>query len=134
MAKRTLDPANSEPTASQIEYAAEMAHEANRNYCESIGDTSIRPWGETPEDIRNSARDGVRFIWDGSSTSEQSHENWFKFKEADGWHYGPVKDAERKTHPAMLPYSALPEEQRVKDYIFRSVVLSVRDNWGHLIP
>ena len=49
MAKRTLDPANSEPTASQIEYAAEMAHEANRNYCESIGDTSIRPWGETPE-------------------------------------------------------------------------------------
>lgn len=114
------------PNAAQVEFCAQFAHEANRVYCQSIGDTSLRPWDQTPDNIRNSARDGVRFIWDGTHTAEQSHENWLKFKEADGWSYGPVKDAERKTHPAFLPYKDLPPEQKVKDAIFRSVVLGIR--------
>lgn len=114
------------PTDSQVELCAEVAYEANRVYCESIGDTSLRPWAETPENIRNSARNGVRFIWDGAPSAEQSHENWLKFKEAEGWHYGPVKDMGRKTHPAFIPYSDLPLERRIKDYIFRSVVLGLK--------
>lgn len=114
------------PDTIQVEFAAALAHEANRAYCQSIGDDSLLPWSDTPEDIRNSARSGVRFVWDGTKTPEQSHENWLKFKEADGWHYGPVKDAERKTHPAFLPYKDLPEEQKIKDHIFRSVVLAVK--------
>lgn len=122
------------PTVRQVEFAAMQAHEANRVYCESIGDTSLRPWPETPENIRNSARDGVRFIWDGTHSAEQSHENWLKFKEADGWKYGPVKDTEAKTHPAFMPYSDLPMEQKIKDYIFRSVVLSVKACWGREVP
>ena len=115
------------------EHAAQIAHEANRVYCESHGDFSLKPWAETPENIRESARDGVRFIWDGTKTSEQSHENWLKFKEADGWHYGPVKDEVRKTHPAFMPYKDLPEHQRVKDAIFRSVVLGLKAH-GHSGP
>lgn len=114
------------PADSQVELCAEVAHEANRVYCESIGDTSLRPWAETPENIRNSARDGVRFIWDGTHSARESHENWLRFKEADGWTYGEVKDAELKTHPAFAPYDDLPPEQKIKDAIFRSVVLGLK--------
>jgi hypothetical protein len=51
-----------------------------------------------------------------------SHENWMKQKEADGWKYGAVKNAETKEHPCYVAYSELPPEQRVKDYIFCSIV------------
>lgn len=102
---------------------ARQCHEANRIYCESIGDNSQRPWIDAPEWQKVSAISGVKNILAGA-TAEQSHENWMKDKTADGWSYGEVKDAEAKTHPAMLPYDQLPAEQRVKDHIFRSVALS----------
>lgn len=128
-----MDTPDDTPSDEQVEWGAATAHEANRAYCQSIGDNSLVPWVDTPEEIRRSARDGVRFVWDGTKTPEQSHENWLKFKEADGWHYGPTKDPLRKTHPAFLPYKELPEEQRIKDHIFRSVVLANKALWGVVI-
>jgi len=50
------------------------------------------------------------------------HEAWLAEKERDGWKFGPVKDAERKEHPCFLPFSELPQEQRVKDYLFQAIV------------
>lgn len=102
-----------------IEDIARACHEANRAYCESIGDTSQVPWDEAPENIKASAIAGVNNILDNPDTTpEQSHESWLAFKEADGWVYGEVKDAEAKTHPCMVPYDKLPEAQREKDSIF----------------
>jgi hypothetical protein len=46
-------------------------------------------------------------------------------KEKYGWVYGEVKDAEKKTHPCMVPYEKLPIEQRVKDYLFKAVIDSI---------
>lgn len=106
--------------------AAQLAHEANRVYCESIGDTSQVSWTDAPNWQRDSARNGVRFIWDGTRTAEQSHENWLEEKRNAGWSYGPVKDVENKRHPAFLPYKDLPPEQKIKDTIFRSVVLGFK--------
>ena len=50
------------------------------------------------------------------------HEAWMRDKVADGWVYGPVKDADAKTHPCMVPYDQLPPEQRVKDHVFKAIV------------
>lgn len=103
-------------------FAAELCHEANRAYCESIGDHSQVPWPDAPDWQREAVASGVLFGWDGDRTAEESHENWLKDKAEDGWHYGPVKDPVRKTHPAFLPYKELPEAQRVKDHIFHAVL------------
>jgi hypothetical protein len=109
-----------------IEDAAMVAHEANRAYCLLAGDTSHRPWPETPEQIRASVRDGVRGILADPSTSpESSHERWLAYKVAEGWVYGPVKDYERKLHPCLRPYAELSEHHRRKDVLFRSVVLAL---------
>jgi len=105
-----------------VEYAAQYAHEANRAYCESIGDNSQSPWPDASDHTKESARTGIRAIWNGEvRTPEDSHNSWLRFKEADGWHYGPVKDEVRKTHPCFVPYKDLPDDMKIKDYIFHAV-------------
>ena len=102
---------------------AEVAHEANRAYCRSFGDESQVPWNDAPEWQRKSAVEGVRaVVSDPNKTPEHSHEGWLDHKEADGWVFGEVKDAEKKVHPCMVPYADLPEWQKVKDSLFTVIV------------
>lgn len=109
-----------------IDMTARICHEANRAYCAAIGDHSQPAWDDAPEWQRDSARNGVVFHFENPDDGPAgSHENWMKVKEADGWVYGPVKDPEAKTHPCMVPYSELPREQRLKDYIFVAIVHAI---------
>jgi hypothetical protein len=102
---------------------ARACHEANRALCESFGDHSQPAWDDAEEWQRESALDGVRFtIATPESTPEDQHRAWMAHKVAGGWAYGPVKDATLKKHPCMVPYHALPPEQRAKDAIFRAIV------------
>jgi hypothetical protein len=108
----------------QIEAAARAAHEANRAYCLAIGDDSQQPWEQAPDWQRTSARNGVVGVLHGNNP-EQSHESWLAEKRDTGWKYGPVKDAEQKTHPCFVPYAELPPEQKAKDAIFVAVATAV---------
>jgi hypothetical protein len=102
---------------------AMIAHEANRVYCESIEDYSQRHWEDSPAWQQNSAIDGVRnIIAEVVTKPSDSHESWMRDKEKDGWVYGEVKDADKKTHPCFVPYNELPEDQKMKDYIFFNIV------------
>jgi hypothetical protein len=40
----------------------------------------------------------------------------------DGWVYGETKDAEKKTHPCLVPFHELPEFQQKKDKLFCAIV------------
>lgn len=105
-----------------IEACARAAHEANRAYCIAIGDASQMGWEFAPEWQRASLRVGVTGVLVDGNTPEQSHESWLRFKGAEGWKYGPVKDVENKEHPCFVPYIELPKKQLVKDDIFVTVV------------
>ena len=116
-------PANLTANQLTIEDLARLCHAANGMYCEAIGDDMQQPW----EDVRESVISGVKFrLMNPLSTPEQSHENWLRDKERDGWKYGPVKDPAKKEHPCFRPYGELPAEQRAKDHIFVSVVDSLK--------
>lgn len=105
------------------ETLAELCHEANRAYCQSIGDNSQPDWHSAPDWQKESALAGVRFhINNPNADAGASHQNWYDEKLADGWSYGPEKDPENKRHPCMVPFSELPIEQQIKDHIFRSIV------------
>jgi len=56
------------------------------------------------------------------ATPALSHESWLKEKSDSGWKFGPVKDAEKKEHPCMVPFEALPPEQQMKDILFAAIV------------
>ena len=105
---------------------AKIAHEANRAYCETLGDYSQDRWSGAAPWQTNSAIDGVRAIEKGVVTRpEQSHENWLKHKEEEGWLYGPEKDVANKFHPCMVPFKELSHEQQMKDFLFFSVVVTL---------
>lgn len=110
-----------------IEQIAMVSHEVNRAYCEALGDTSQVAWADAPKWQRDSAIAGVKFhLSDPDASPAASHECWLAEKEAAGWKWGPVKDAEAKEHPCFVPYDELPVEQRAKDYLFRGVVHALR--------
>lgn len=106
---------------------AQVCHEANRAYCDSIGDHSQPSWETAPEWQKVSAVAGVLAHLESELTLTPvgSHQSWMEQKAADGWVFGLVKDPEKKTHPCMIPYEELPLEQRSKDYIFRAIVHSM---------
>lgn len=102
--------------------AAQVAHNVNRAYCQSIGDESIPDWSEAPEWQQQSAINGVAFHFSNpDATPDASHKNWMAEKVRTGWVYGKVKDPDTRRHPCIVPYDQLPQEQRSKDFLFKAV-------------
>lgn len=108
----------------RLDLIASICHAANRAYALGTGEDPAKvypEWLEAPEEIRESARVGVRAALDGA-TPEALHESWMATKEADGWTFGAVRDNSAKRHPCMVPYCDLPDEQRRKDALFQAIV------------
>ncbi len=109
------------------EQIARVCHAANREYCLTIGDDSQPSWDFAPQWQKDSAVQGVQFHLAAHRKGEKpspaaSHEKWLEQKRREGWQYGPEKDPEKKLHPCFMPYDGLPMNQRIKDYIFGSIV------------
>lgn len=102
---------------------ARICHEANRAYCVGLGDNSQTDWDNAPDWQKESAVNGVKFHLENlNSKPEDSHNNWLKEKEADGWKFGEVKNEETKEHPCIVPYSELSEDEQKKDALFIAIV------------
>lgn len=112
-----------------VEVIARAAHEVNRAYCAALGDASQPAWRDAPEWQKESARAGVHLHLSGEHDPEASHQAWRELKYAEGWKYGPVKDADKKEHPCMVDFDNLPREQQAKDFIFSAVVKAAREVW-----
>jgi hypothetical protein len=105
-----------------LEKIAETCHEANRAYCQALGDNSQPAWKDAPAWQRESALNGVMHaLTHPDAKPSDSHESWLAEKRAAGWKYGPVKDPEKKEHPCFVEYNALPPEQKAKDFIFLAI-------------
>ncbi len=115
-----------------IEDIASVCHQANKAICEAFGDHSQVEWDKAERWQRDSAIRGVEFAYDNPDAPPSAqHDAWLQDKAADGWVYGPVKDAAAKTHPCMVPYEQLPPEQRAKDYVFQAVAKSMIPLYRH---
>jgi len=108
------------------EQIAEVCYEANRALCRSHDDFSFGPWAEAPQWQRDTNIAGVVFcIANPNAGDSASHDSWMRAKLADGWQYGPTKDAEAKLHPCIMPFEDLPAHQQVKDKLFRAIVAAL---------
>ena len=124
-----------EPKPDPVLVAAQAAHEANRAYCQSIGDDSQAAWADAPEWQKESAIKGVVFAIDNNFPSpEAMHDSWATEKLNAGWTWGPVKDADKKTHPCLVGYPLLPIEQRKKDDIFLATIKKSLEDSGVFKP
>ncbi len=104
---------------------ARIAHEANRAMQIVQGDPAPSPtWEYAPEWQRGASIDSVRKAFAGISP-KQMHDEWCDFKYRAGWVYGPVKDADAKTHPCLVPYDDLDDGQKAKDAVFVAIVAAL---------
>ena len=111
----------------QVDRIAKLCHEVNRAYCEGLGDFSQKHWDKATDDQRESARLGVQARLEQQLTPEEQHNLWMRHKLANGWVYGERKDEVAKKHPCIVPYSLLPEKQKIKDLLFGAIVDTMKD-------
>ena len=102
---------------------AKACHNKNKELCEANEDFSQVEWSKATSWHKESAIGGVLYKLNNSEVSPHDmHDNWLKDKISQGWVYGDVKDEHKKTHPNMVMYWDLSEQERLKDYWFASIV------------
>lgn len=107
----------------RIAWIAYVCHQANKAWCESEGDDSQKDWAFAEQWQRDSAISGVKFRLENPEAGpDAQHNAWSAEKFAQGWVYGDVKDAEKKTHPCLVPFDQLPLFQQKKDKLFSAIV------------
>jgi hypothetical protein len=106
-----------------------MVYEVNRAWFSFCGDDSQPAFDDAEDWQIKSIRDVVFFhlnqLKDGKiPTASDFHDEWMRCKIKDGWSWGPEKNPEEKKHPLIVPYKSLSFEQKVKDFLFSSIVHS----------
>lgn len=104
-------------------HVAGVCHEASRALCRAFGDDSQTPFKVAPRwQVEGTVKGVAYLLMNPEAGPEDSHTAWMAEKRADGWVYGEEKDAEKKTHPRMVPFVQLPPNQQAKDYVFHAIV------------
>ncbi len=102
---------------------AEIAHEANRVYCQHAGGPLRVKWHLLTKREMEGLVSGVEFIAASpNATPHELHEAWFEWMVKDGWSPGGVLDRVAKVHPNLRPWDELPLRERIKDALFGGIV------------
>lgn len=102
---------------------ARVVHETMRAYARALDDTRMPAWGQAPQWMKRATCEAVQFRRDNPNAPPSAqHDQWMAQKYEDGWVYGTVKDAVAKTHPLLVPYEELPNDQRRKDVLIGAVI------------
>lgn len=105
---------------------ARVCYATNREFCLVSGDPVPAPWDEITEDARQGYAKGVQYrLSNPLAPAAAQHDEWCRSKAEDGWTHGPVKDEGARQHPNLVPYQALPLSQRLKDTLFKGVVVAL---------
>jgi RyR domain len=100
---------------------AEAIHLMNGWLQEQFGDPYRQPpWPDAPQPMKDMVLALVRGYRAGISP-QAAHERWVEAMEARGWRYGLRRSERDRTHPNMLPWGLLPQEQRLKDVMSQQI-------------
>lgn len=106
--------------------AARVAHNVNNALRLHFTEPSNPDWDELDEECKYRALRGVAKVAENPDISpKECHDLWIEEMSAAGYRAGPNIDPVRKEHPAMVPYSQLPEPQKLKTQLFISIVNSI---------
>lgn len=107
---------------------AKIVHEANRQYCLSIGEHELE-WAKATQDIKEWYLSSVEAIIDSPEiTAEEIHDAWCSDKTINGWMYGEIQDNDQKIHPCLVPYEDLSDSLKMKDKLMITIVNILKDN------
>ncbi|MEI7510111.1 MAG: RyR domain-containing protein, partial [Flavobacterium sp.] len=104
---------------SHEEAIARVCHATNKSWCEMNGDFTQKDWNDAEDWQKQSAIKGVEFRLNNPDAGHDAqHNSWMAEKLQQGWVYGEVKNAEKKTHPCIVSFEKLPLFQQKKDALF----------------
>ena len=98
-----------------------FVYEAARLQAMLVGAPVVpEPWNERDEAFQHQFVEIIeRQMGETRSGSpEELHGGWVQAYIDMGWTYGPVRDAEAKTHPDMVPFDQLEPREQAKDAVF----------------
>lgn len=92
----------------------EDAWNDSKNYLVTITHNCMKPYNPKPIDLTdvvltedlNELREAI---------AENAHDVWAIERQAQGWTYGPQRDDFKKETPCMVPYSQLPDSEKLFD-------------------
>ena len=101
---------------------ARVCHETNRALQNVLGDPCpSEPWDALSAEARALSLYGVHQAQQGRSP-EEMHQLWMSFMFEHGWKYGEKKNEVEKTHPNLVSFDHLSEDEQLKDKVFISIV------------
>jgi len=116
-------------TYPEIRKIAKLCHNLNSCFSVTVGEPKQDNWADLPGHMKRITADGVKnYLENPGLTCREMHEKWTNDKIANGWVYGEKKDEDKKTHPSLVPYKELSENQKFKDYLFRCTVHFFKDD------
>jgi hypothetical protein len=65
--------------------------------------------------------------------ARSEHELWRQAKQAQGWRLGPLRDRKARTHPDLISWEQLPEEERAKNVAFIRQLPAILARLGFVI-
>lgn len=111
---------------------ARVCHEANRALQIIAADPAVPispPWDDAPKEQKASCIVRIfNVAANAELTLEEFHMAWMRIKIKQGWEYGPIKDKECKLHPCLVPYGDFSAEHKLKEVLFRTIVLALVPN------
>ena len=102
-----------------------------RDYCAFAGHDIPGHFDARPEEFQIgllSAIDKHMDNYPNAQTPEESHNLWLAKHAQMGWVYGSCRNEEAKTHPCMVPYDELPNDQKLKDVLFIAFCRACAEN------
>lgn len=111
-------------TSAMLHAAARAAYEAVRAYRQGKHDLSMAPYDQASDEALRQALLEVRGVVSGQHGREL-HRLWSEKAAKGGWTYGEVLDEEKKEHPDLRPYEAMPELPRMRDMITERVTMAI---------
>lgn len=105
---------------------AQVAYEANRTMQTQLGEEVDPPFKSATYYQINEVIQRVMNAFAGE-TPEEYHKAWVARRRDKGWVYGPGFNSITKTHPNMVNYQDLPQDQVAKDSMFETIVNAFKD-------
>ncbi|MEE8241526.1 MAG: RyR domain-containing protein [Nitrospirales bacterium] len=104
---------------------AMIAHATNAAYRHTLGQETV-PWYRLTREEQMSVVMGVSAIVEQRvRRPRDSHDHWLRTKHAMGWKYGHEKNVALKTHPDIVEWDFLHEDEQRKDMLFFGIVVAL---------
>lgn len=101
----------------------QIAYKLEQTYHQAITGNQKPNWQDlSAEDRKHITDRAIFYLTDPNAVVSSLHEGWVHAKYKDGWTYGEKFSEEKKQHPLLISYAALPLTRKVSDTLFMQTI------------